>query len=60
MTESRYRSFVAMALLAQADGDPEAAVGLLGQAEHLYRPGFFPDVRPIAPQRPGSGSLTTG
>jgi LuxR family maltose regulon positive regulatory protein len=48
MTESRYRSFVAMALLAQADGNPEGAVGLLDQAEHLYRPGFFPDVRPIA------------
>ena len=48
MTESRYRWFVAMALLAQADGDPEEAVGLLGQAEQLYRPGFFPDVRPIA------------
>ena len=48
MTESRYRSFVAMALLAQADGDPEGAVGLLDQAEQLYRPVFFPDVRPIA------------
>ena len=48
MTESRYRWFVAMALLAEADGDPEGAVHLLDQAEQLYRPGFFPDVRPIA------------
>jgi LuxR family maltose regulon positive regulatory protein len=48
MTESRYRWFVAMALLAQADGDPAGAVERLDQAEHLYRPGFFPDVRPIA------------
>ncbi len=48
MTESRYRWFVAMGLLARADGDPEAAIDLLDQAEQLYRPGFFPDVRPIA------------
>ena len=48
MTESRYRWFVAMGLLARADGDPEGAVQLLDQAEQLYRPGFFPDVRPIA------------
>ena len=37
-----------MGLLARADGDPEGAVQLLDQAEQLYRPGFFPDVRPIA------------
>ena len=48
MNEGRYRWFVAMGLLAQADGDPEEAVTLLDQAEQLYRPGFFPDVRPIA------------
>ena len=48
MNESRYRWSVAMALLARADGDPERAVHLLDQAEQLYRPGFFPDVRPIA------------
>jgi LuxR family maltose regulon positive regulatory protein len=47
MTESRYRWFVAKALLSRADGDPEEAVRLLDQAQQAYRPGFFPDVRPI-------------
>lgn len=47
MTESRYRWFVAMGLTTQAEGDPEGAICLLDQAEQLYRPGFFPDVRPI-------------
>ncbi len=51
MTESRYRWFVAMGRVAQADGDPQRALELLDQAEHLYRPGFFPDVRPIAAMR---------
>jgi LuxR family maltose regulon positive regulatory protein len=48
MTESRYRWFVAMGRLADAEGDPHGAIGLLDQAAQLYRPGFFPDVRPIA------------
>jgi LuxR family maltose regulon positive regulatory protein len=48
MTESRHRWFVAMGLVAQAEGDPEGAINLLDQAELLYRPGFFPEVRPIA------------
>lgn len=48
MTESRFRWFVAKALLARAGGDPEGAIQLLNQAEQLYRPGFFPEVRPIA------------
>jgi LuxR family maltose regulon positive regulatory protein len=48
MTESRYRWFVAQGLLARAAGDPQHAVQLLDQAEQVYRPGFFPDVRPIA------------
>jgi LuxR family maltose regulon positive regulatory protein len=46
--ESRYRWFVAKALLARADDDPEEAVQHLNQAEQLYRPGFYPEVRPIA------------
>ncbi len=48
ITESRYRWFVAMAKVAQAAHDPDEAIQLLDQAERLYRPGFFPDVRPIA------------
>ncbi|MDT0169353.1 LuxR C-terminal-related transcriptional regulator [Pseudarthrobacter sp. BRE9] len=48
MTESRYRWFVARALTTWADGSPDDAIGLLDQAEQLYRRGFFPEVRPIA------------
>jgi LuxR family maltose regulon positive regulatory protein len=48
MTESRYRWFVAKALLVRAGGHAEGAVQLLDQAEQLYRPGFFPEVRPVA------------
>jgi LuxR family maltose regulon positive regulatory protein len=48
MNEGRYRGFVAMGLLARAVGDPEGAIQLLDQAEQLYRPGFYPEVRPIA------------
>ncbi|WP_160320832.1 LuxR C-terminal-related transcriptional regulator [Arthrobacter alpinus] len=47
LTESRYRWFVASALLAWAEGAPERALDLLEQAEPLYRRGFFPNVRPI-------------
>ena len=47
-TERHFRWFVAMGLLAQARGAPQDAVTLLGQAEEHYRPGFFPDLRPIA------------
>ena len=48
MTESRYRWFVAMGRVTDAAGNPQEAIALLDQAEQLYRPGFFPDVRPIA------------
>ncbi|MDN5804373.1 MAG: LuxR C-terminal-related transcriptional regulator [Microlunatus sp.] len=47
VTESHFRSFIALALLARADGDTAAAAHHLDQAEQLYRPGFFPDVRPV-------------
>jgi LuxR family transcriptional regulator, maltose regulon positive regulatory protein len=46
--ESRYRWFVARGRVADAEGDPQEAITLLDQAEQLHRPGFFPDVRPIA------------
>ncbi|WP_426227584.1 LuxR C-terminal-related transcriptional regulator [Pseudarthrobacter sp. DSP2-3-2b1] len=47
MTESRYRWFVAGALVAQDEGQPDRALGYLDQAEELFRPGFFPEVRPV-------------
>jgi LuxR family maltose regulon positive regulatory protein len=40
-----------MARLVDAEGDPAGAVAFLDRAEELYRPGFFPDVRPIAAMR---------
>jgi LuxR family maltose regulon positive regulatory protein len=46
-TEGRYRWFVAMGRLVEAEGDPEGAVDLLDQAERRYLRGFFPEVRPI-------------
>jgi LuxR family maltose regulon positive regulatory protein len=48
MAESRYRWFVAMGRIADAEGDPQEAITLLDKAEQFYRPGFFPDLRPIA------------
>jgi len=51
MTEHRFRWFVAMGRLAEAGGDPEQAITLLDQAERLYRPGFLPDLHPIAARR---------
>jgi LuxR family maltose regulon positive regulatory protein len=51
MAESGYRWFVAMARVAEAEGDPAEAITLLDRAEELYRPSFFPDVRPIAAMR---------
>ncbi|MEY9776350.1 LuxR C-terminal-related transcriptional regulator [Arthrobacter sp. MW3 TE3886] len=51
MTESRYRWFVARALAARAEGRLDEAISLLGQAEQLYRPGFFPEVQPIGAMR---------
>jgi LuxR family maltose regulon positive regulatory protein len=47
-TAGRFRWFVAMARVADAEGDPGQALALLDQAEQLYRPGYFPDVRPVA------------
>ncbi|WP_305072121.1 LuxR C-terminal-related transcriptional regulator [Pseudarthrobacter sp. BIM B-2242] len=47
ITESRYRWFVASALVAREEGGVGGAIGYLDQAEQLFRPGFFPEVRPI-------------
>jgi LuxR family transcriptional regulator, maltose regulon positive regulatory protein len=48
MDEGRHRWFLVMGLLAKADGEPDEAIRFLERAAELYRPGFFPDVRPIA------------
>jgi LuxR family maltose regulon positive regulatory protein len=43
-----YRWQVASSLVRQAEGDLEAALGLLNHAEALRRNDFFPNVRPIS------------
>jgi LuxR family maltose regulon positive regulatory protein len=62
ITETRYRWFVAMGRLVDAEGDPQEAIALLDKAEQLFRPGFFPDMRPIAAMKArvwiGQGNLS--
>ena len=62
MTDGRYRWFVASGRLAEMRGDRATAIALLDEAERLYRPGFFPDVRPAAAMRArvwiGEGDLS--
>ena len=50
-SESRYRWFVAAARLAESGGDSGRALELLDQADGHYRPGYYPNVRPIAAMR---------
>jgi LuxR family maltose regulon positive regulatory protein len=50
-SEGRHRWFVASALLAAARGQVEDALALLDTADEYYRPGFYPNVRPIAAVR---------
>ena len=51
ITENRYRWFVAAAQVRTASGDHDGAVKLLDQAHALYRPGFYPELRPIPAMR---------
>jgi LuxR family transcriptional regulator, maltose regulon positive regulatory protein len=51
ITENRHRWNVAMAQVRAAQGDHATAVQLLDEAQALYRPGSYPDVRPIAAMR---------
>jgi LuxR family maltose regulon positive regulatory protein len=51
LPQNRYRWRVAMARIRAAEGDPDAALGLLDEAEQLYVGDFSPDVRPVAAVR---------
>ncbi len=51
LPQNRHRSRIAMAMIRQAEGDPEAALELLDEAERVYAGDFSPDVRPIAAMR---------
>jgi LuxR family maltose regulon positive regulatory protein len=47
LPQNRHRRRIAAARLVRAEGDPAAAIPLLDEAERLYTPDFFPEVRPI-------------
>ncbi|MGW1340035.1 LuxR C-terminal-related transcriptional regulator [Kribbella sp. NPDC002412] len=51
ITENRHRWYVAMAQVHAVRGDYASAKQLLDQAADLYRPGSYPDLRPIAAMR---------
>jgi LuxR family maltose regulon positive regulatory protein len=51
LPQNRYRWRVAMARIRAAEGDREAALGLLDEAERLYVGDFSPEVRPVGALR---------
>jgi LuxR family maltose regulon positive regulatory protein len=46
--QNRYRWYVAMARIKEAEGELDGAVDLLDEAQRLYMSDFSPNVRPIA------------
>jgi len=51
LPQNPYRSRVAMARVADAEGDFLEAVRLLDEAERVYEGDFFPEVRPVSAVR---------
>lgn len=51
LPQNPYRSRVARALVAEADGNTTEAIRLLDEAERLYEGDFFPEVRPVSAVR---------
>ncbi len=47
LPQNRHRRRMAAARLLWAEGDPGTGIALLDEAETLYTPDFFPEVRPI-------------